>query len=402
MPAWLYLLTQGIFWICLGLLFYTFAGYHLLMWMWAGLRGSTPVAAVPDSALPALSVVLVVHNEQARLETRLTNLLDSDYPADRLEILVFSDGSTDCTAAVMARFATISGLGEDRLRFFDRPERRGKSACLNDGVAAARGEIVAFCDARQEFAPDTLRRLAEAFVNCPRAGAVSGSLEIAASGAGAAGGVDVYWRLEKLLRRSEAVIDSAIGCTGAVYAIRRELYQPTPEDTLVEDVVIPMRIAAQPPGWRVLFEPSAVAYDPQKLEPEKEKRRKRRTLAGNFQMIARYPGWLLPGGHRLWWQLISHKYLRLGGPLFLLGMLVSNALLAFLPPAGGDGFWGWLALGYVGVLVGQVLFYGLAANGMAHPESRSKAFSIPAAFVFLNLQVLEGLNYYLHRDQAGW
>lgn len=398
MSPGLYLLTQGVFWLCLGLLFYTFAGYHLLMWLWARALPATAPPAVPDTALPVISLVLVAYNEQSRVPARLANLLASDYPAALLEILLLSDGSTDGTVAAAEEFARAHHLDEARMRVFARPERRGKSACLNAGVEAARGELVAFADARQEFAPDTLRRLAEAFVHCPRAGAVSGSLEIAASGAGAAGGVDVYWRLEKLLRRSEAVIDSAIGCTGAVYAIRRELYQPTPEDTLVEDVVIPMRIAQRDAGWRVLFEPAAVAYDPQKLEPEREKQRKRRTLAGNFQMLTRYPAWLLPGGHRLWWQLISHKYLRLGGPLFLLGMFGAGVLLALCPPASA----GWLTLGYQGILTGQILFYGLAALGMAHPESRSKALSIPAAFVFLNLQVVEGLGYFLRRKQAGW
>jgi cellulose synthase/poly-beta-1,6-N-acetylglucosamine synthase-like glycosyltransferase len=393
----LYYLAQGVFWLCLGLLVFAFAGYHALMWLWARqVKRGQPAALepVPDADLPRMTVVLVARNEEARVPGRVANLLGGDYPAGKLDVLLVSDGSTDGTAEAGRQAGA---------RVLERPERRGKSACLNAGVGEATGEIVAFADARQEFAPDTLRRLAEAFARCPRAGAVSGSLEIAATGAGAAGGVDIYWRLEKLLRHSEAVVDSAIGCTGAVYAVRRELWDAVPEDTLVEDVVIPMRIAQRAPGWRVLFEPAAMAYDPQKLEPEKEKGRKRRTLAGNFQMIARYPHWLLPGGHRLWWQLISHKYLRLGGPLFLLGMLLANLALAAFPPASG-GSWILLFLNglYRITFLGQLAFYGLAVAGMLFPALKTKALSIPAGFVFLNLQVLEGLSFFLKRRGVGW
>lgn len=398
--AWPVLLLQVAFWLCGGLLFYTFAGYHLLMWALARLRRKAPAPPVAETrALPDLSVVLVVYNEAERLVPRLENLLTTTYPRDKLELLVVSDGSTDATVAEFENW--LGHLPAERkvaARILARGERRGKSACLNAGIEAARGTIVAFADARQSFAPETLEHLVAAFLHTPRAGAVSGSLEIAASGGGAAGGVDIYWRLEKLLRHSESQLDSAIGCTGAVYAIRKELYQATPEDTLVEDVVIPMRIAQRGNGWRVLFVPAAVAWDPQTLSPERERRRKQRTLAGNFQMLLRYPGWLLPWRNRLWWQLVSHKYLRLGGPLFLAGMLGSCGLLALLPV----GLPAPLQLLYRLLLAGQLAFYALAALGLAWPGLRVKPVSLAAGFLFLNLQVLEGLGYLLRRRQAGW
>jgi len=124
----------------------------------------------------------------------------------------------------------------------------------------------------------------------------------------------------------ESDLDSAVGCTGAVYALRRACFQPLPEDTLLDDVVEPMLIAAQ--GKRVRFDATALAYDPQTLDGALEQRRKVRTLAGNFQMLTRYPAWMLPGGHRLWWQLVLHKYLRLAGPFLL--MLTLAASLALL------------------------------------------------------------------------
>jgi len=241
-----------------------------------------------------------------------------------------------------------------------------------------------FADARQDFAQDTISRLVSNFSD-PQVGAVSGSLSIDPSKSSIGEGVDAYWKLEKQLRADESRLDSCVGCTGAVYAIRRELFEPIPGDTLLDDVVIPMRISLK--KHRVIFDASAIAYDPQTLEPESEKIRKKRTLAGNFQMLFRYPGWLLPWRNRLWWQLISHKYLRIVSPAFLVLVLASNALLVSSPF-------------YLLVLVLQGLFYLLAFVGMALPSLENRLFSFPAGFLFLNIMAVRGLAYYL-RPQGG-
>ena len=149
-----------------------------------------------------------------------------------------------------------------------------------------------------------------------------------------------------------------------------------------------MRIARQ--GLRVIFDPTAQAVDAQPLEPQHERIRKRRTLAGNFQMLLRYPGWLLPWGHRLWWQLISHKYLRLLGPLFLLSLLLANSALLHDP---------W----YRFLFGGQCLFYGFAFVGLSFPARRGVCFSLPAGFVFLNWLALAGLGHFLRgTHRQGW
>lgn len=364
------------FWGSFLILAYTFAGYALLM---RRLAGSGQVQKEPlDPQKFRVTAVVVACNEQDRIVARVRNLLASQYPANLLDVIVVSDGSTDGTVS------RLKALEEPRLRVLQQPESAGKAAGLNAALEKVRSEIVVLTDARQEFAPDTIQRLVSHFSDS-KVGAVSGELEIAKADSAIGSGVDAYWRQERLLRAAEARLDSCIGCTGAVYAIRRSLFIPIPPDTVLDDVVIPMQIAHQ--GFRVLHDPSAVAYDPQKLEPEAESRRKRRTLAGNFQMIFRYPRWSLPG-NRLWWQFLSHKTLRVLAPLFLVVLFVSNALLVRHP---------FYALAFAG----HCAVYGAAALSVFLPKW--KPASLPAAFVFLNIQTVRAFAYYLtNRNAHRW
>lgn len=362
---------QVLFWFSFCLLGYTFCGFPAVISCLARLFPKK--VHTDESTKPSISIVLAAHNEENRIEARIQNLLASDYPADRIELIIVSDGSTDRTVERGKSF------NDHRVRVIAEPQRSGKAHCLNAGVAAARGEIIVFGDMRQRFEPDTIARLASHFAD-PSVGAVSGALEIEKSASAIGGGVDAYWKLEKFIRFSEARFDSSIGCTGAVYAIRRDCFRPVPADTILDDVVIPMQIALQ--GKRVLFDPKAIAYDPQTLEPEREKIRKQRTLAGNFQMMFRYMGWLLPWKNRLWWQLISHKYLRLLAPFFMLLALIANALLLEKPF-------------YQLIFPAQCAFYGLALAGRLFPSAKIRLLSIPAGFVFLNLMTLNGLYHHM-------
>jgi cellulose synthase/poly-beta-1,6-N-acetylglucosamine synthase-like glycosyltransferase len=192
--------------------------------------------------------------------------------------------------------------------------------------------------------------------------------------------------METSVRQSESDFDSCVGCTGAVCAIRRSLFQPVPQDTILDDVVIPMQIALS--GHRVIYDSCAEAFDPQPLDPRAETRRKARTLAGNFQMLLRYPAWLLPWSNRLAFQLISHKYLRLAGPLLLLCALAASAALNAIPL-------------YRACLAIQLLLYLLAAAGLALPSLRTRLFSIPAGFLFLNLMTLRGFLRYFFGPRGG-
>lgn len=362
-------LATMAFWLSAALVVFTFAGYPLLIALLARGKKSVPAGSQNRTRITAL---VVGHNEARRIASRIENLLASDYPPELLSVLVVSDGSTDDTVAV------VRDLQNPRVRVLALPERGGKAGGLNAGVAACESELIVFADARQTFAPEAIRRLAAWFGDL-RYGAVSGELEIAPAASATGAGVGAYWKLERFLRQKEAALDSCIGCTGAIYAIRRSLYTPIPVDTTLDDVVIPMRIAVA--GYRVGHDPDARAHDPQPQEPAVEAQRKARTLAGNFQMLFRHSGWLLPWKNRLWWRLIAHKYLRLAAPLMLCIILISSVLLRH------ETF-------YLAALLLQVGFYVLGAIGMV-THLRSKVFSLPAGFIFLNLAVVRAFFKYL-------
>ena len=365
-----------MYWFGVAALFYTFLGYQLLIQILSKLCPKKP--AIRDwTSPPSLCVVVAACNEEKRIGTRINNLLASDYPS--LRILVVSDGSTDSTAQ------RVIDIKNQKIQLIVSPNRSGKPACLNLALAQVTEEIVVFADARQRFATDTISRLVAHFSD-PKIGAVSGSLEIDPSVSTTGQGVDAYWRLERSLRSAESKLDSCIGCTGAVYAIRRELFQTIPEDTILDDVVIPMKIAMQ--GYRVIFEPAALAIDPQPLEPKLECSRKTRTLAGNFQMLIRYPEWLLPWRNRLWWQLISHKYLRLSGPPVLLLVFFANLGMAGIPI-------------YRFLFAAQFMFYLLAFAGMIFGSRKYALFHMPAGFVFLNAMIVRGFLHFLKGTPTG-
>ncbi len=361
---WLLLLLT-----CLLLIAYAHAGYPLWMALLARLR---PKPVKTDGTLPAgLSVVMSVYNAESRIQERLRNLLACEWPGE-LEIVVFCDGCTDATAE------KVAALADPRVRVLSHPQQRGKATALNEALPACQYPVVVLCDARQDFHPQALMELAKPFADA-EVGAVSGLLEIAASASGSGQGVDLYWKIERKLREWEGRYDSVIGCTGAIYAIRRQLFQPLHPATILDDVVVPMRIAVA--GHRVLYAPTAIAYDPQTLDPALEKKRKLRTLAGNYQMMEHFPGWILPWRNRTWWQLISHKYLRLAVPWLMLAVLILSVLATPSPLV-------------VLLLAGQVLAYGAAALGLLFPQMKLRLFSIPAGFLLLQVTCLRALGAY--------
>jgi cellulose synthase/poly-beta-1,6-N-acetylglucosamine synthase-like glycosyltransferase len=359
---------QVIFWAAIVLLGYTYVGYPVLLRVGVALRAREPRTGGLESTV---SVVIVAYNEAARIREKLKNLLALDYPSDRLEIVLASDGSTDGTAERARRYRNA---GVTVVAF---KARRGKSAVLNDLIPKACGEIVVLADARQRFEAGALRALVAGFAD-PDVGAVSGEL-ILTDGAGSAvgEGVGFYWRYEKFIRRNESGIDSTVGATGAIYAIRRALFEPIPEDTLLDDVLIPMRIARQ--GYRVTFEPGARAYDRTSATANAEFERKVRTLAGNFQLFARERWLLNPFSNRLWLQTISHKGCRLLSPLCLGVALAANLFLL------GQPFYRWM-------IAAQAVFYAAAAGGYLLRNAAKKHFflNVPYTFCLLNWAVVTG------------
>jgi poly-beta-1,6-N-acetyl-D-glucosamine synthase len=334
-----------LFWVALALLVYVYFGYPLIAWL-RRRACPRPVARAPIE--PHITVVVVACNEGHRIARRLDNLLASDYPRERLAIIVGSDGSTDDTVGIASQYqhrgVTVRNFGQ----------RRGKPAVLNELIASAEGEIVVLADARQRFEPSAIRALAANFADA-EVGAVSGELHLRKrSGTSPSGeGTGFYWKYEKFIRANESWSGSTVGATGAIYAIRRHLFEPIAPDTILDDVLIPMQIVRK--GYRVLFEADARAHDLIAMNPREDFIRKARTIAGTFQLFARHPWMLNPLRCRVWFEAWSHKALRLAIPVLHLAVLAANVALVDL-------------VFYRVLLAGQAAFY--AAALMGHVQGR--------------------------------
>jgi len=367
-----------VFLLCALALAYTYVGYPVLVALWSRVR-PRPVRRQPQQ--PRVAMIVVGHNEEARIEAKIRTCLAQDYPADRFRVIVASDGSTDRTNAL------VQGCGDSRVQLLAFPARRGKAACLNDAVAACDEEVLVFTDARQALNPQAVRCLVENLAD-PQVGAVSGELVFVQDDMTPfAEGVDAYWRYEKFIRQREALVHSAPGVTGALYALRRQCFRPIAERTILDDVAIPMQAVRA--GYRVVFDSRALAYDKPSQSPAQEKLRKVRTLAGNYQLMGMMPWVLVPGLNPIWLQFVSHKLLRLLAPFAMLALLVANLSLAR-----GSLFYG-------AVLAAQLLGYGLAFAGLASPAvARWRLARIAAAFVSLNWYAVLGLLQFATRREG--
>lgn len=367
----MWLIPSLTYWSSLGLVGYTYAGYPALILTLSKLR-PRPVQQAPIE--PTISVVMAVHNGDSHIKSKLDNLLDLEYPRDKAQIIVVSDGSTDRTGAIAREYASRG------VELVELPHG-GKPAALNAGVHHARGEIVVFCDVRQRISEDALRRTVAFFAD-PQVGAMAGELVIESEQ-----GPGAYWAYEKMIRTAEGMVDSVVGGSGCYLAIRRHLYQEIPSDSLLDDVYTPMQIVLQ--GYRVIHRPEVQVYD-KEASVSGEFSRKARTLAGNFQLLRQLPELLDPRRNRILFQFVSHKLLRLACPYALVALLASNVVLVVtLAP-------GWPI--YAVTLAGQLAAYGLAIKGALQGEKAGKLARISHTFVTLNAAAVEGLRRYLKGD----
>ena len=351
--------AQVIFWCCVAAVGYTYLVYPLILAVLARVRGRA-VRREPFGG--SVSVIVAAHNEQRRIAGRrdeLIALLDASGLDG--EVIIVSDGSTDATAALALQDA------DPRVRVIELSQNVGKAQALTRACAAAKGVILIFADARQRWAADSIRQLLENFAD-PRVGGASGELCLQAA-SGATAGVGLYWRYEKAIRKLESRIHSTVGATGAICAVRRQLFQPIPPRTILDDVYWPMRVAMQ--GYRVVHDGTARAFDRLPDSPGDEFRRKVRTLSGNFQLVCRLPALLLPWRNPLWWQFLSHKLMRLAVPWLLIAMLVISVMLS--GPV------------YRFALAAQVLGYLLAIAAVYSSRvARFRLASVAASFLVLN------------------
>ncbi len=370
----------AVFACALILIAYTYAGYPCLLW-WRARRADAGVglARPPDGGLPRIAVVIPAYNEQDVIVEKLQSVLASRYPAHLMRVIVVSDGSRDAT------LARVRALSDPRLLIIERRTRAGKAAALNIALALVTEPIVIMTDAGETLDADAIGRLVARFED-PRIGAVSGELGLVSLTTGLSQGLGVYWRYEKAIRQWEASVGSVVGVTGPIYALRRDVFRPLPIDTILDDLAIPLEVVRQ--GYRVGYERRAFAYEKATQIGRHEFIRKRRTLAGNYQAIARYGRLLLPGSP-VAWPFWSHKVCRLIAPYALLAMLVSAPAL--------PGLWG------PAVETGQWTFYGLAALAAFRHRSKRPWLTFPYTFCLLHCAALAGsYDYLAGRASAHW
>jgi poly-beta-1,6-N-acetyl-D-glucosamine synthase len=369
-----------IFWASALLIAYTYLGYAVWLWLQARLF-PWPVLRMRQE--PPVSIVMIVRNEERVLEAKLRNLLSLDYPPERCQIVVVSDGSTDRTEEILRQH-----LDNPRIQVVMNQLSRGKASGLNDAFAWATGDIVVFTDARQKIEPGALRVLTESFAD-PEVGCVSGELMLGDLDSGETKrGMGLYWRIEKQVRELEAASGSVVGATGALYAVRRELLTAVPEGTILDDVYIPLQIVKQ--GKRVIFEPHARAWDSPDLGGGLEFARKVRTLSGNYQLVQLMP-WVLSRQNPVLLRFVSHKLLRLVAPFALAAMFVASL---------------WLkAPVYRVALILQLAFYGLGVVALAQLLKRgpvARAADAAATFVLLNTAAVVAFANFISGRKAAW
>jgi cellulose synthase/poly-beta-1,6-N-acetylglucosamine synthase-like glycosyltransferase len=388
-----------LFWISAAYVVYIYFGYAILLRLLQPLfRRSYRVEPIE----PSVSLLIAAYNEEAVIANKLRNALALDYPADRLEIVVASDGSKDNTAAIVRSFA--EGEGRGRIRLLDFSPNRGKIAVLNDAVPKLSGEIVAFSDASTMLAADSLRCLARHFAD-PRIGAVSGVYRVLKKEYSQLGvQEDFYWKYETFLKIQESRLGAFTGAHGSLYAIRRLLYPFPPLNTINDDFVIPMRIQAK--GYGIGYEPAAVAYE-EAHEMEGFSRRVR-ISAGNVEQLREIKGLIWPLQPLALFCLLSHKAGRLLVPVAMVTTFLANALLVAklrppaqsLYPSGQDiPDHPYLFNPYLWLLIGQILFYVLALLGKFF-TLRPKFLRLPYYFCMINSALFAWMYYALRMRRA--
>lgn len=375
------MLIEVGFWICLGLVFYIYAGYPVVVFLLARIIGRDVHKACIE---PRVTVLIAAFNEEREIERTVLNKLSQDYPPDCLEVIVVSDGSTDRTDEIIEDLARRN---KGRVRFLRQEPRQGKTQALNRAIAHGAADIVVFADANSIYAPDAIRQLVRNFAD-PSMGYVTGQMIYTnPDGSGIGEGSSAYMRYENQLRVLETRLNSVVGVDGGIDAIRRELYVPMRPDQL-PDFVLPLSVVEQ--AKRVIYEPEALLYEPALSVAADEFRMRVRVSLRALWALHDKRTLLNPLHYPLFaWQLLSHKVLRYGAFLPLIGVFVCNVLIV-----GSHSL-------YLGIFVAQLAFYVCAALGhwlSRLPAVPSKVLA-PYYFVLLNLACAVALWKFINRQK---
>lgn len=358
--------------------------YHYVLYP-ALVIGSARLARRHSSPLPqrwpTVTFVVAAYNEERVIGEKLRNTLALDYPKDRFEIIVVSDGSTDATESLVRSFAPRGVVS------LHEPPRRGKTAALNRAVKRASGEIVVFSDANNDFSPDAIRMLVRHFSD-PRVGGVSGAKRIKpAADRQSSVGDGLYWRYESAVKFAESRLGTITNADGEIFGVRRKLYRSVPEHIINDDAQITLDLVGQ--GYRVLYEPEARSYEFASIRIQDDFQVKVRMVAGGFQTLVENAAVLFPLRSWFAWAFFSHKTLRWLAPLFLMLALGASVTLSREPL-------------YLAALMAQLGFYGLALAGYLRigRGAVSAATYVPFYFTTMNLAALMGLLRFLRRRQT--
>lgn len=383
--------------LCLGIVFYTYVGYGILITLFVKIRGPLiPVLPPADDYTPVVTLVMAAYNEMGCLPAKLQNSRELDYPAEKLRLLFVTEGSTDGSTAWLE---SLRDGGDRQIDVLGGLERAGKVAAMNRAMQHVRTPIVIFSDANTQLNAHAIRNLVRHFWD-EHIGAVAGEkrIEVLDNEAAAGSGEGLYWQYESYLKRKDAQLHTVVGAAGELFAVRTALYEPVEPDTLLDDFIISLRIAGN--GYRVQYEPDAYALERPSFSIDEEKKRKVRIATGGFQSIvrllyllnmARY-GWLT-------FQYVSHRVLRWAVTPFCLPLIWLTNLALILPVQPLTPLYGY----WTAFFVGQCLFYGAAWLGyrLEHRRLRVKALFVPFYFTFMNVCAILGFLRYWRGNTSG-
>lgn len=377
------------FWISLFIAFYTFVGYGFLLYFIIKIKrifkGKPVLPVVADDDLPTCTLVVAAYNEEHFITQKIINSLQLNYPEGKLKFVFVTDGSSDKTPEIISQHPQIQLL--------HRPERAGKIAAVHRAMEYVDTEVVVFTDANTFLNPDAITRICRHYSD-KTVGAVAGEkrVQIDESADASAAGEGFYWKYESALKKWDSELYSVVGAAGELFSVRRNLYQDVPADTVLDDFMISMLIAAK--GYRIIYEPEAYALETASENIAEELKRKIRIAAGGIQSILRLQGLLLPFKFPvLSFQYVSHRVLRWTvTPFFLILAFITNFAVAFA----GKGVM------YEVLFAGQVLFYSLAILGyiMEERQIRIKILFIPYYFCVMNYAIMAGIIRYFTTQQS--
>lgn len=378
-----------IFWISLIIIVYTYLGYGFILYLMLRIRrvfyGQRPQVFYDHDQMPTCTLLIAAYNEESFITEKIRNTLKLEYPEGKLEIIFITDGSTDNTPNILKEYPQIKLLHQD--------ERKGKVAAMHRAMEHVKTEIIIFTDANTLLNKDALLKISRHYADS-KIGAVAGEKRVhydKKADAGAAG-EGFYWKYESLLKKWDSELYSTIGAAGELFSVRRSLYSPVSDDTILDDFMISMLIAAK--GYRIAYEPEAFAIETASENISEELKRKVRIAAGGIQSIVRLKSLLNIFRYGLLsFQYISHRVLRWTiTPFLLILVLILNILICLQNPG----------VIFYFLLSGQVLFYFLALMGMEFEkkELRFKIFFVPYYFCVMNYAALAGLKRYLGNQQS--